>query len=292
MGIFGRDMILIATLAAMCAAMLTGIASGQSFNQYYQTTTGPSNFILSNGSTVAQLVLDQASASGFSSKFNYLFGTFSMEIKLVPGDSCGTVATFYMTSNSATHDEIDLEFLGNLSGQPYILQTNVFAHGVGGREQRINLWFDPTAAFHLYTIEWTQNAITILVDNIAIRQFNNVFLQTGVPYLNNQSMLAIGSLWDGDSWACHGGSIKLNWQDAPFIASYSGFNLISGCSIPNNTISSCQASKFATFSVTPKIQAHRDNQLIIVKKKYLGYNYCTDKNRYPTTPPECAYNIV
>jgi hypothetical protein len=22
------------------------------------------------------------------------------------------------------------------------------------------LWFDPTAAFHLYTIEWTQNAIT------------------------------------------------------------------------------------------------------------------------------------
>jgi hypothetical protein len=60
MGIFGPDMILIATLAAMCAAMLTGIASGQSFNQYYQTTTGPSNFILSNGSTVAELVLDQA----------------------------------------------------------------------------------------------------------------------------------------------------------------------------------------------------------------------------------------
>jgi hypothetical protein len=40
--------------------MLAGTASGQSFFQYYQTTTGPSNFILSNGSTVAQLILDQA----------------------------------------------------------------------------------------------------------------------------------------------------------------------------------------------------------------------------------------
>jgi len=73
MGIFGRDMILIATLAAMCAAMLTGIASGQSFNQYYQTTTGPSNFILSNGSTVAQLVLDQASGQSLHCFWKFLW---------------------------------------------------------------------------------------------------------------------------------------------------------------------------------------------------------------------------
>ncbi|KAH8942153.1 hypothetical protein BDL97_14G083600 [Sphagnum fallax] len=27
----------------------------------------------------------------------------------------------------------------DITGQPYILQTNVYAHGVGNREQRINL---------------------------------------------------------------------------------------------------------------------------------------------------------
>ncbi len=132
----------------------------------------------------------------------------------------------------------------------------------------------------------------IFVDNVAIREFKNVFAQTGVPYLNNQSMVIIGSLWDGDSWACQGGSIKLNWLDAPFIASYSGFNLIKGCAVPPNTIAGCKNSAIAKYTVAPSVQAHRNNQMIIVKKKYLGYNYCTDKSRYPTTPPECAYNII
>ncbi len=132
----------------------------------------------------------------------------------------------------------------------------------------------------------------IFVDNVAIREFKNVFAQTGVPYLNNQSMAIIGSLWDGDSWACQGGSIKLNWLDAPFIASYSGFNLIKGCAVPPNTIAGCKNSATAKYTVAPSVQAHRNNQMIIVKKKYLGYNYCTDKSRYPTTPPECAYNII
>lgn len=120
-----------------------------------------------------------------------------MKLKLVGGDSAGVVTAYYVSpltslfeafseiyiyiyqeyhiskvlkgknngqmcsENGAgpERDELDIEFLGNRSGEPYLIQTNVYKNGTGGREMRHMLWFDPTEEFHSYSILWNNEQI-------------------------------------------------------------------------------------------------------------------------------------
>lgn len=61
----------------------------------------------------------------------------------------------------ANHDELDFEFLGNIRGKEWRVQTNVYGNGSTnvGREERYHLGFDPSEDYHQYSILWSDDKI-------------------------------------------------------------------------------------------------------------------------------------
>lgn len=241
------------------------------------------------GGNEIQLLLDNYTGAGFQSKGSYLFGHFSMDIRMVPGDSAGTVTAFYLSSQSSEHDEIDFEFLGNRTGEPYILQTNVFTGGEGNREQRIYLWFDPTKEYHSYSVLWNMYNIVFFVDETPIRIFKNN-KDLGVRFPFNQPMKLYSSLWNADDWATRGGLEKTNWTNAPFVASYRSFH-IDGCeSSADSQFCETQGKRWWDQKEFQDLDRYQYRRLRSVRDRWTVYNYCTDRKRYPSMPKECKKN--
>ncbi|KAI4376394.1 hypothetical protein MLD38_014162 [Melastoma candidum] len=269
--------------------LLAAAAAAGSIDENFNPTWGGYRAKILNNGELLTLSLDRGSGSGFQSKKQYLYGKIDMQLKLVPGNSAGTVTAYYLSSVGYAHDEIDLEFLGNLSGDPYVLHTNVFTQGKGNREQQFYLWFDPTLDFHTYSILWNPQGIIFSVDGTPIRHFRNLERTHGVPFPKSQPMWIYSSLWNADQWATRGGLVKTDWSKAPFIASYRKFDASSACVWSSYTsTSSCTPSGRAPW-MSQTLDMAGLQRMRWVQKNYMIYNYCTDYHRFPQgLPPECT----
>ncbi|KAI0498760.1 hypothetical protein KFK09_019652 [Dendrobium nobile] len=292
----------VATVAVLLFCALSGVAiaaagNNPRFDELFKSSWGEDH-MLHDGELI-RLKLDAFSGAGFVSKKRYIYGKATAEIKLVGGDSAGTVTAFYMSSEGANRDEFDFEFLGNTTGEPYLVQTNIYVNGIGNREQRIDLWFNPTADFHSYSILWNQKQVVFLVDETPIRVFLNQEAK-GVAFPGYQSMGVYNSLWKGDGWATQGGRVKTNWSHSPFIVTYRALT-IDGCEVDveaavDDEVRRCGESDWGKEGrywwkapVMQKLTVHQLHQLIWVRAKHLIYDYCFDYARFPTAPPECGH---
>ncbi|KAK3140151.1 hypothetical protein QOZ80_5AG0396730 [Eleusine coracana subsp. coracana] len=221
MGICSRRLLVVAILAALC------ILAVGNLHDDWDIDGGPQHAQFTGDSNGVALSLTSSLGCRLRTKKQFIYGRISSLIKLVPGDSAGTIATLYAsTFRRNKHDDIDFEFIGDVAGQPYTIHTNLFSASVGNKEVEFKPWFDATAGFHNYTISWSPCMVVWYIDEIPIRVFRNYEASHGVPYPTSLPMYGYASIWNTTApWATHGGRVKTDWSKAPFVANYNQINL-------------------------------------------------------------------
>ncbi|VAI76707.1 unnamed protein product [Triticum turgidum subsp. durum] len=280
----GRSMRGLLAVVAFAAVLRLGLV-GANFADLCDITWEPQNAAMTDGGEHLTLSLvSNISGSMLRTKKTFIYGSISTLIKLVKGNSAGAVTTYYTSSVGDDHDEIDFEFLGNETGQPYTIHTNVFADGVGAKEVQFYPWFDPTADFHNYTIFWNPSMIVWFVDSIPIRVFRN-YASKGVPFPTKRPMYGFSSIWSADDWATQGGRVKTDWAKAPFVAEYDNMGLdVCECL---STDAECAARCNKDTPPEPsQLTKEQMRQLRAVQLGYTIYDYCV--NGKGPVPPECS----
>jgi xyloglucan:xyloglucosyl transferase len=304
---------------------LLAAASAESWLNEQFTTDGTVRMDYDgSGKQVTSLILDRNSGGGFNSKEKYLYGEFSIQMKHIPGNSAGTVTSFYVSKVSRLvslgsfaihstvkeiqtrsisscigsilqlssgegpgHDEIDMEFMGNSSGAPVVLNTNVWANGDGKKEHQFYLWFDPAADFHTYTIIWNPDNIIFKVDDDVIRCFKHY---ADLAYPNAKPMTVHATLWDGSYWATQKGKVPIDWSNAPFVVNYRGYT--AAACMPNNGEGrslSCPAGTHPWMK--RQLNGTERGTVAWAKTNFMHCNYCEDGWRFPKGfPAECSRN--
>ncbi|KQJ95697.1 xyloglucan endotransglycosylase/hydrolase protein 8 [Brachypodium distachyon] len=268
-------------LSLAVLAMAAAVSEAGFYDRFDVGGSGDHVRVTDDGKTQqVALVMDRGSGgAGFTSRDKYLFGEFSVQMKLVGGNSAGTVTSFYLTSGEGDgHDEIDIEFMGNLSGDPYVMNTNVWASGDGKKEHQFYLWFDPTADFHTYKIVWNPKNIIFQVDDVPVRTFKKY---DDLPYPSSKPMTVHSTLWDGSYWATRHGDVKIDWSQAPFVVNYREY-YANACA----SNGACPAGSDAWMS--KQLDAKQLGTVAWAERNYMSYDYCDDGWRFPNGfPAEC-----
>ncbi|XP_052167192.1 probable xyloglucan endotransglucosylase/hydrolase protein 28 [Oryza glaberrima] len=258
------------------------------FDEGYTRMFGDGNLAVLRDGRRVRLTLDESTGAGFASQDVFLHGFFSAAVKLPAYYAAGVVVAFYLSNGDTyekTHDEVDFEFLGNVRGREWRVQTNVYGNGstAAGREERYDLPFDPTDELHHYSILWTRRRIIFYVDETPIREVvRTAAMGAAFPA---KPMSVYATIWDGSAWATLGGRYRVNYRYAPFVAEFADL-VLHGCAVDPLAVehsASCGDEEEGAAEAVVSSAA-----MAGFRRGHMSYSYCHDRRRYPVALSECA----
>lgn len=92
-----RRLALVVAVTAATRAAVDAYHGGHNFHRDFDATWGEGNARFLDSGRLVELSLDEQTGSRLQSKDRYLFGRFDLEIKLVLGESAGTITSFYVS---------------------------------------------------------------------------------------------------------------------------------------------------------------------------------------------------
>lgn len=310
----GGDLLAVAVLLLSCLSRGASAADpAASFGDNFEITGAEDHVKTSADGQTWYLYLDNKTGVGFQTKQRYLFGWFSMKLKLVGNDSAGVVTAYYMCSDvdaAPQRDELDFEFLGNRRRHEWRLQTNVYGNGSTdrGREERYLMPFDPTAEAHRFSILWSSRVVIFYMDGVAVREVPRSGAMGGdYP---SKPMALYATIWDGSTWATDNGRYKVNYKRGPFTAEFSDL-VLRGCpaaavmrhedtaalqlqlGAAAENRDRCAGAEFELMTADYAIVTPRKRmEMRRWRQRQMLYTVCYDTNRYPAPFPECDVNMA
>uniref|UniRef100_A0A5B6YTH0 Xyloglucan endotransglucosylase/hydrolase n=1 Tax=Davidia involucrata TaxID=16924 RepID=A0A5B6YTH0_DAVIN len=247
-------------------------ASAGNFLKDFDIIDGHENAKILNNGQLSIATLGPGSGTAFASQKDYLFGKFDIQLKFDPKNTALVNFNYYLTTRGAT-PEILMNITGAERGDRFILETGFAPENK--KEQRIYLWFDPRANFHTYSILWNSEQIIFYVDDTPIRVFKNL-KSPDVPFPTYYPMQVSFDIWNNN----------VPEKKAPLTATLRNFSA-------DACVWSSQSSRCNSLGTwrSQMLDFHGINKLKWVQRKFMIYNYCADKARFPHGPPqECSAN--
>jgi hypothetical protein len=165
----------------------------------------------SNGTL--NMIMTKECGTRLQSRLNYTQGYFEASVRSA-STGPGAVTAFILQSNPEVNaDELDWEWTGNA---PNIAQTNVFVNGVKNHTRATGQVVPGGSqnGYHIYAIEWNQQYVRWLIDNVEKHRIDNDGTQT-FPV---KPMYVKLGIWDGTDTGGWAGTTDFN--KAPFQASF------------------------------------------------------------------------